>query len=43
MSDRTTSLEGLHDLKRLLDERGISMSNWVEMSQRGFSGARIYM
>ncbi|MHA6830902.1 phosphotransferase family protein [Ralstonia pseudosolanacearum] len=38
-----TSLEGLNNLKCLLDEHGISMSNWVEMSQRGFSGARIYM
>lgn len=37
-----TSLENLPNLKHLLDEHGISMSSWVEMDQRGFSGARIY-
>ncbi len=37
-----TSLEELDNLKHLLDSHGVSSSNWVEMSQRGFSGARIY-
>lgn len=37
-----TSFEELHNLKHLLNEHAVSLSNWVEMSQRGFSGARIY-
>lgn len=37
-----TSLEGLHNLKHLLNRHDVSLSNWVEMTQRGFSGARIY-
>lgn len=36
------SFEDLHNLKYLLDKHDVSSSNWVEMSQRGFSGARIY-
>ncbi len=37
-----TSFEDLHHLKRLLDEHDVSLSHWVEMTERGFSGARIY-
>lgn len=37
-----TSFEELHKLKRLLDAHHVPSSNWVELSQRGFSGARIY-
>ena len=40
--NRMTSFETLHNLKHLLNEHDVSLSNWVEMSQRGFSGARIY-
>jgi Phosphotransferase enzyme family len=34
--------EELHNLKHLLKQHDVSLANWVEMSQRGFSGARIY-
>jgi hypothetical protein len=37
-----TSFEELHNLRQLLKKHAVSASNWVEMSQRGFSGARIY-
>jgi hypothetical protein len=37
-----TSFEELHNLKHLLNKHDVSLSNWVEISQRGFSGARIY-
>ncbi|MCJ9674139.1 MULTISPECIES: phosphotransferase family protein [unclassified Neorhizobium] len=36
------SFDELHNLKRLLHKHDVSLSNWVELSQRGFSGARIY-
>lgn len=37
-----TGFEELHNLKRLLNKHGVSLSNWVEIGQPGFSGARIY-
>lgn len=37
-----TSFEELHNLKHLLNKHDVSLANWVEMSQVGFSGARIY-
>ena len=36
------SFADLHDLALVLDRHGISSSNWVEVAQRGFSGARIF-
>ena len=37
-----TSFEELHNLKRLLRSHGVGLSNWTEIGQHGFSGARIY-
>lgn len=37
-----TGFAGLRDLGHLLDKHDVSPSNWVELTQRGFSGARIY-
>ncbi|MFH9296772.1 aminoglycoside phosphotransferase family protein [Streptomyces sp. NPDC017520] len=34
--------DGLHNLKNLLDRNNVSPDKWVETSQPGFSGARIY-
>jgi hypothetical protein len=37
-----TSFEGLHNLRQLLDRHDVPLTNWKELSQPGFSGARIY-
>lgn len=37
-----TSFEELPNLKHLLNSHGVSYSNWAEIGQHGFSGARIY-
>jgi thiamine kinase-like enzyme len=37
-----TSFEELPNLTHLLNSHGVSFSNWAEIKQRGFSGARIY-